>query len=55
MSAASHPLVLQARAAFERGDVATAAAAAESLLKLDARDLQALQLRYLVQDRKSVV
>ena len=52
MSASSHPLVLQARAAFERGDVATAAAAAESLLKLDARDLQALQLRYLVQHRK---
>jgi tetratricopeptide (TPR) repeat protein len=52
MSASSHPLVLQARAAFERGDVATAAAAAESLLKLDARDLQALQLRYLVQHRR---
>jgi tetratricopeptide (TPR) repeat protein len=52
MSASSHPLVLQARAAFERGDVATATAAAESLLKLDARDLQALQLRYLVQHRQ---
>jgi tetratricopeptide (TPR) repeat protein len=55
MSASSHPLVLQAREAFERGDVATAAAAAESLLKLDARDLQALQLRYLVQHRKGEV
>ncbi len=52
MPASPHPLILQARAAFERGDVAIAAAAAELRLKLDARDVQALELRYLVQHRK---
>lgn len=52
MSGSPHPLVLRGREALARGDVSDAATAAEARLKQDARDVQALELRYLVQHRK---
>ena len=47
----SDALILRGREAFERGDLRTAAAAAEERLKTAARDIDALELRYLVQKR----
>jgi len=47
-----HPLVLQGREAFNRGDLRAAAAAAEERLKTAARDVNALELRALIQQRR---
>ena len=51
MPSLPHALILRGREAFERGDLRTAAAAAEERLKAAARDIDALELRYLVQKR----
>jgi tetratricopeptide (TPR) repeat protein len=48
----THSLILRGRAAFERGDLASAAEAAEERLAAAARDIDALELRYLVQKRR---
>ena len=47
-----HPLVLRAREAFNRGDLSAAEAAAEERLKSAGRDLNALELRALIQQRR---
>jgi Flp pilus assembly protein TadD len=47
-----HALVLRAREALTRGDLRTAESAAEERLKTAGRDVNALELRYLVQQRR---
>lgn len=47
-----HPLVLRGREALARGDLSATAAAAEERLRSDARDVQALELRFMVQHRR---
>ena len=49
MSSLPHAVILRGREAFQRGDLPAAAAAAEERLKAAARDIDALELRYLVQ------
>ncbi|HZF25148.1 MAG TPA: sulfotransferase [Steroidobacteraceae bacterium] len=51
MTDSPHSTVTRGREALARGDVRTAGAAAEERLKSDARDVSALELRYLVQQR----
>src|SRR5579862_5394845 len=46
------PLVLRGRAAYERGDLAGAEAAAAQRLRAAADDVDALELRFLVQKRR---
>jgi Tfp pilus assembly protein PilF len=46
------PLVLRGRAAYERGDLAAAEAAATERLRAAGDDVHALELRYLVQKRR---
>lgn len=52
MNRPTHPLVLRGRDALNRGDFAAASAAAEERLRADARDTDALELRYLVLQQK---
>src|SRR3981081_1595628 len=52
MPAAPHPLVLRGREALQRGDMRTAEADAEERLKPAGRDVNALELRFLVQQRR---
>jgi Tfp pilus assembly protein PilF len=52
MPSVPHALILRGREAFEHGDLQTAAMAAEERLKAAARDIDALELRYLVQKRR---
>jgi Tfp pilus assembly protein PilF len=52
MHAAPHPLVLRGRDALARGDLRAAEAAAEERLKTAGRDVNALELRALVQQRR---
>lgn len=55
MSSSTHPLVIRGREALQRGDVPGAAAAAEAVLTTDARCVDALELRYLIQHRDGKV
>jgi Tfp pilus assembly protein PilF len=52
MPAAPHPLVLRGREALQRGDLRAVEAAAEERLKLAGRDINALELRFIVQQRR---
>jgi tetratricopeptide (TPR) repeat protein len=52
MNRPTDPLVLRGREALNRGDIAAASAAAEERLRADARDTDALELRYLVQQQR---
>ncbi len=52
MSATVHPLVLKAREALERGDLRVAESAADERLKTAGRDVGALEIRALVQQRR---
>ena len=51
MTDTPHPSVVRGRDALARGDVRAAAAAADERLKSDARDIDALGIRFLVQQR----
>jgi tetratricopeptide (TPR) repeat protein len=48
MTDPAHPLVARGREALQRGDLAAASAAAEEVLRTNAQDTDALELRYLV-------
>jgi Tfp pilus assembly protein PilF len=52
MSTNVHPLVLKAREALERGDLRVAEIAADERLKMAGRDVSALEIRALVQQRR---
>ncbi len=52
MPAAPHPLVLRGREALQRGDMRAVEAAAEERLKTAGRDVNALELRSIVQQRR---
>ncbi len=52
MPAAPHPLVLRGREALQRGDMRAVEAAAEERLKTAGRDVNALELRFLVQQKR---
>src|ERR1700730_1567570 len=52
MPAAPHPLVVRGREALQRGDLRAAEAAAEERLKTAGRDVNALELRSIVQQRR---
>jgi Tfp pilus assembly protein PilF len=52
MPAAPHPLVLRGREALQRGDMRAVEAAAEERLKTAGRDVNALELRFIVQQRR---
>jgi Tfp pilus assembly protein PilF len=52
MPAAPHPLVLRGREALHRGDMRAVEAAAEERLKTAGRDINALELRFIVQQRR---
>ena len=52
MPATLHPLVIKAREALERGDMRAVEAAAEERLKTAGRDVNALELRCIVQQRR---
>jgi Tfp pilus assembly protein PilF len=52
MTGSPHSIVTRGREALARGDLHSAAAAAEERLRSDARDVHALELRYLVQQRR---
>jgi tetratricopeptide (TPR) repeat protein len=52
MPAAPHPLVLRAREALQRGDMRAVETAAEERLKTAGRDVNALELRFIVQQRR---
>jgi Tfp pilus assembly protein PilF len=52
MPAAPHPLVLRGREALQRGDMRAVEAAAEERLKTAGRDINALELRFIVQQRR---
>lgn len=52
MSPNPHPLVLRAREALQRGDMRAVEAAAEERLKTAGRDVNALELRFIVQHRR---
>jgi Tfp pilus assembly protein PilF len=52
MPAPPHPLVLRGREALQRGDMRAVEAAAEERLKTAGRDVNALELRFLVQQRR---
>jgi Tfp pilus assembly protein PilF len=47
-----HPLVQHGREALARNDLAATSAAAEERLRSDARDIEALELRYLIHVRR---
>jgi len=50
--AAPHPLVLRGREALQRGDMRAVEAAADERLKMAGRDVNALELRFIVQQRR---
>lgn len=52
MSPPPHPLVLRGREALQRGDMRAVEAAAEERLKTAGRDVNALELRFIVQHRR---
>jgi len=52
MATSSHPLVLRGREALNRGDLRAAEAATEERLKTAGRDVNALELRALIQQRR---
>ncbi len=52
MAAAPHPLVLRGREALQRGDMRAVEAAAEERLKTAGRDVNALELRFIVQQKR---
>jgi Tfp pilus assembly protein PilF len=52
MAVAPHPLVLRSRDALARGDLKAAEEAAEERLKTAGRDINALELRALIQQRR---
>lgn len=52
MTNSLHPLVAQAHAALDRNDLAAATAAAEERLQAEARDIDALRVRAIVQQRE---
>jgi Flp pilus assembly protein TadD len=52
MPAAPHPLVLRGREALQRGDMRVVEAAADERLKTAGRDINALELRFIVQQRR---
>jgi Tfp pilus assembly protein PilF len=52
MHAPPHPLVLRGREALQRGDMRAVEAAAEERLKTAGRDVNALELRFIVQQRR---
>jgi Tfp pilus assembly protein PilF len=52
MPAAPHPLVLRARDALARGDLKAAEAASEERLKTAGRDVNALEMRAVIQQRR---
>ena len=52
MAGSPHLTVTRGREALARGDLHSAAAAAEERLRADVRDVHALELRYLVQQRR---
>lgn len=54
-SSSPDPLIARGREAFARGDLPRAATAAEERLKAAAGDIDALELRYLVQKRRGQV
>src|SRR5262245_40277020 len=51
MAYSTHPLVLQGREALARADLLAATHAADERLRADARDIEGLELRYLIQQR----
>ena len=51
MTDAPHPSVVRGREALARGDLRAAAAAADERLRSNARDTQALEIRFLAQQR----
>src|SRR5215510_1201677 len=53
--AAPHPLVLRGREALQRGDMRAVEAAAEERLKTAGRDINALELRSIVQQRRGQI
>ena len=52
MDNSPHPLILRAREAFGRGDLPAAEASTEERLKTAGRDVSALELRALIQQRR---
>ena len=52
MPAAPHPLVLRGREALQRGDMRAVESAADERLKTAGRDVNALELRFIVQQRR---
>jgi tetratricopeptide (TPR) repeat protein len=52
MSDSAHPLVLRAREAFARSEIKTAELAIEERLKTAGRDINALEVRYLIQKHR---
>jgi len=52
MAAAPHPLILKGRDALARGDLRVAEASADERLKTAGRDINALELRALIQQRR---
>ncbi len=52
MPPAPHPLVLRGREALQRGDMRAVEAAAEERLRTAGRDVNALELRFIVQQRR---
>ncbi len=52
MSESAHPLVLRAREALARSEIKSAEAAVEERLKTAGRDINALEVRYLIQKHR---
>jgi tetratricopeptide (TPR) repeat protein len=52
MADSAHPLVLRAREAFARSEIKTAELAVEERLKMAGRDVNALEVRYLIQKHR---
>ena len=52
MTRTPHPLVQRGREALARNDLAAASSAAEERLRTDARDVEALEIRYLIHARR---
>ena len=52
MSESAHPLVLRAREALARSEIKTAELAVEERLKTAGRDINALEVRYLIQKHR---
>ena len=55
MATAPHPLILRGREALQRDDLRGVEAAAEERLKTAARDVNALELRSIVQRRRGQI